>query len=200
MMVTLLMSATGTVWALDSEDIIINKIPQDTKKANNQIVVVGGTAVVKSVSGRVVTLEVIPNTSNGYTVNEKMITVEPMIDPASSRRAGIVAATITVSRVGTTDDYTFTLPEKYAKANVTVRFFKPSEAGVTQIYSLDEITSSTGNYELVCDVNASGFTTIASFSGTLTAQAKADGTFPVIMNLSCPLFTTATDEIGRAHV
>ena len=63
--------------------------------------------------------------------------------------------------------------------------------GQTEITSLSSI-GSTGDYIITDDIDASGFTTIASFSGTLTARAKADGTFPVITNLSAPLFTTAT--------
>ena len=65
--------------------------------------------------------------------------------------------------------------------------------GQTTITSLSQIDSSTGDYIITTDIDASGFTTsIATFSGTLTAQAKADGTFPVISGLKKPLFTTAT--------
>jgi hypothetical protein len=200
MLVALMAGATGNVWAVDltGDDIIINKIPADTKDENDQPVVVAGT-VVKSVSGRVVTLTVTPKSGTDYQINEKMITVEPMVDPAAApRRSSILANTIAVSRVGTTDDYTFTLPEQYSKANVTVRFFKSNaDVNVTQIFSLTDLQaiSGSGSYEIVCDIDASGFNTIASFSGTLTAQAKADGTFPVIMNLTKPLFTTVDGAI-----
>ena len=65
-------------------------------------------------------------------------------------------------------------------------------ADPTEITSLSNIGSS-GDYIITADINASGFTSsIASFTGTLTAQAKSDGTFPVISNLSVPIFTTAT--------
>lgn len=65
--------------------------------------------------------------------------------------------------------------------------------GPTEIDDLSNI-GATGNYIITDDINASGFSSsIATFSGTLTAQAKADGTFPVITNLSRPIFTTATD-------
>ena len=65
----------------------------------------------------------------------------------------------------------------------------------TEITSLSSI-EATGDYIIKSDINASGFSSsIASFSGTLTAQAKTDGTFPVISNLSVPIFTTATDAI-----
>ena len=65
--------------------------------------------------------------------------------------------------------------------------------GQTTITSLSSI-GSTGDYIITDDINASGFSTsIANFSGTLTAQAKSDGTFPVISNLSVPIFGTTTD-------
>ena len=63
----------------------------------------------------------------------------------------------------------------------------------TNITSLSQITDADGHYVITADIDASSFTTsIASFSGILTAQAKADGTFPVISGLTKPLFTTAT--------
>ncbi|MBP5713679.1 MAG: hypothetical protein J6X07_03150, partial [Prevotella sp.] len=62
----------------------------------------------------------------------------------------------------------------------------------TEITSLSDI-GATGNYIIKNDISASGFTTsISTFSGTLTAQAKSDGTFPVITGLTVPIFTTAT--------
>lgn len=67
-------------------------------------------------------------------------------------------------------------------------------AQTTDITSLSEITDANGHYVITQDIDASGFSTsITSFSGTLTAQAKVDGTFPVISGLTVPLFTTATD-------
>ena len=61
----------------------------------------------------------------------------------------------------------------------------------TEITSLSELTES-GNFIIRADINASGYSSLANFTGTLTAQAKDDGTFPVITGLSVPLFTTAT--------
>ena len=64
--------------------------------------------------------------------------------------------------------------------------------GQTTITDLSSIGSS-GNYIITDDIDASGFSaSITTFTGTLTAQAKADGTFPIISNLSVPIFTTAT--------
>ncbi len=51
--------------------------------------------------------------------------------------------------------------------------------------------TATGSYIITADINASGYTNnIADFSGSLTAQAKDDGTYPVISGLSRPLFTS----------
>ena len=67
-----------------------------------------------------------------------------------------------------------------------------AQTQITDVSGLNSITAN-GNYIITSDIDASGFTTsIASFTGTLTAQAKADGTFPVITGLRVPLFTTAT--------
>ena len=71
--------------------------------------------------------------------------------------------------------------------------FLPAAKAQTTISSLTSL-ASTGSFVIVDDIDASDFTTsIASFTGTLTAQAKSDGSFPVISNLSVPIFTTATD-------
>ena len=66
----------------------------------------------------------------------------------------------------------------------------------TEITSLNQI-GTTGDYVITADMDATGFTTsIASFTGTLTAQAfttgDRKGEFPVVSNLSVPIFTTAT--------
>ena len=64
------------------------------------------------------------------------------------------------------------------------------KAQPTIITSLSDLTAD-GDYIITDDISASGYTSIASFTGTLTAQAKDDGSFPVISGLSVPLFTTA---------
>ena len=62
---------------------------------------------------------------------------------------------------------------------------------ITNIAGLNAMTEN-GNYIITADIeDASTYTTKTSFTGTLTAQAKADGTFPVISGLTQPLFTTA---------
>ena len=65
---------------------------------------------------------------------------------------------------------------------------------ITDVAGLNGMTA-TGNYVITDDINAASYNPSlnAAFSGTLTAQAKADGTFPVISGLTQPLFTTVTD-------
>ena len=63
---------------------------------------------------------------------------------------------------------------------------------ITSAAGLNSMTAN-GNYIITQDITLSNdYTTKASFTGTLTAQAKADGTYPVITGLTVPLFTTAT--------
>ena len=68
----------------------------------------------------------------------------------------------------------------------------------TTITSLSTIASDpSGNYIITANIDATGFTSsIASFTGTLTAQAFTSGDhkgeFPVISNLSHPIFVKVT--------
>ena len=77
-----------------------------------------------------------------------------------------------------------------------VVFMGETAWGQTPITSLSEITDSDGSYIITQDISG-GTAGVSTFSGTLTAQAKADGTFPVISGLTQPLFTTVT---GSAHI
>ena len=70
--------------------------------------------------------------------------------------------------------------------------FLPTAKAQTTINSLTSL-ASTGSFVIDDDIDASDFTSsVASFTGTLTALAKSDGSLPVISNLSVPIFTTAT--------
>ena len=53
----------------------------------------------------------------------------------------------------------------------------------TEITSLSDIDASNGNYIITADING-GAPGVSTFTGTLTARAKADGTFPVISGLT----------------
>lgn len=69
----------------------------------------------------------------------------------------------------------------------------PAMKAQTDISSLSDITEDDGNYVIKQDISVpNDFSSISSFTGTLTAQAKSDGTFPVISGLTKPIFTTAT--------
>ena len=70
--------------------------------------------------------------------------------------------------------------------------FVCSNVYATDITSLSSITSN-GDFVITADIDASGYTTLATFTGTITAQAKSDGSFPIISGLTQPLFGTATD-------
>lgn len=67
----------------------------------------------------------------------------------------------------------------------------------TNITSLSTITSDpTGNYRITADIDASGFTSIASFSGTLEAAIDPATHMPYrITNLATPLFDTLTGTV-----
>ena len=66
----------------------------------------------------------------------------------------------------------------------------------TEISTLEGLNgmSASGNYVITDDINATNYnpTMNDAFTGTLTARAKADGTFPVISGLTKPLFETVT--------
>ena len=67
--------------------------------------------------------------------------------------------------------------------------------GQTGIQSLSDITTN-GSYIITADIDASGFSTIASFSGTLEAAIDPATHMPYrIKNLSAPLFTTLTGTV-----
>ena len=78
-------------------------------------------------------------------------------------------------------------------------FLTVSTAGMAQtnITSLSSITSDpTGNYRITADIDASEFTGIASFSGTLEAAIDTNTKMPYrIKNLTAPLFDTLTGTV-----
>jgi len=61
----------------------------------------------------------------------------------------------------------------------------------TTITSLSQINQANGNYVIASDITG-GTAGVSNFTGTLTGQAKTDGTFPVISGLTQPLFNTVT--------
>ena len=149
-----------------------------------------------------VTITVTPN--KGYTIKSGDITVVSTYPPSGSRtdtRSPEIAAPLILLGSDPKDlsaerDYTFIVGSSLG-AWVKEANFKNSREGAkgtpTTITSLGDI-GTTGDYVIKADLNASGFSqSIANFSGTLTAEAKSDGTFPVISGLKVPIFTKATN-------
>lgn len=124
----LLISGAGDAWALSSADIIIEGTTH-------------GTVAVTSVNDatRLVTITVTP--ASGYYVNKSDIIVQKLVDPslASARRTTPdIADALTVYGDNITSypnngTYTFTVPEGYAGALVTVTFtgMNPATATIT---------------------------------------------------------------------
>ena len=69
-----------------------------------------------------------------------------------------------------------------------------AQTTITDVSGLNAMTAN-GNYVITADIDAAGYnpTLNTAFTGTLTAQAKTDGTFPLISGLTRPLFSTVTD-------
>ncbi len=78
-------------------------------------------------------------------------------------------------------------------------FLTVSTAGMAQTNittSLSEITNPAGSYRITADIDASEFTGIASFSGTLEAAIDPATHMPYrIKNLTAPLFDTLTGTV-----
>ena len=176
----LLMSAVGEIRAIESSNIIFSY--DDTK----------GTASLKSdgletvVGGTKVTIIVTPN--DGYSVSEKTILVEKMVDPTNKapRRTPGLSGDLEVNSGNAANEYYFVIPTGYDGAYVTVNFYKKIQ-GFTQISSLDQIPKTqeglAGNYQLIADVSGVS-TSLGEFTGTL------EGGYHTIYGLSAPLFTT----------
>ena len=148
---------------------------------------------------RKVTLTITP--SDGYMTMKGLITAEKMVNADfAPRRAPNLAnkidgemytsgTTTTITRVTYPDvaDYVFSVPDNYQGAYVTVTFVQ-TEANL--ITSLDEITSSSGNYKLAADISGGEVAAAAkSFSGTL------DGNGHKIYNLSKPIFNSLSGTV-----
>ena len=148
-----------------------------------------------------VTITVTPD--KGYTIKSSDITVVSTYTPSASTRAPEIATPLTLigkdpEDLGKERNYDVIVSSTFGIWVQKAKFEKKrdgAKAGddATEITDLSRI-GSTGDYIIKADIDASSFgTSIASFSGTLTAQAKEDGTFPVITGLEVPIFATATD-------
>ena len=191
-MLLLHVCGAAELWAITSADIIIQVMPSG-KEGNGAVTTAPEGKVSASVSGQEVTLTVTPNP--GYKIKTGLIVVEKMVNPdvrSSARRRTPGMGTFELS--GSTDDwvtsateYTFTIPTEYDGAFVTATFVP--EASGNLITSLSEIVDLSGSYVLARDVDASGFASLGTFTGTL------DGQLHTIYNLSAPLFSTLTGTV-----
>jgi len=172
----IVIAGAGNAWAISESDIIINVQP------NKDV----GMVTVTDISGMTVTILASPAT--GYSIDANHILAEKMVDPmAAARRASGFASSLSITSNGA-NSFSFTIPEGYSGAYVTVNFFKDTPNGIT---SLDQIIDLTGTYVLTADVDASGFNGKGEFTGTL------DGGLHKVYNLSKPLFSSTNGAIIR---
>ena len=175
----LVMAGVGNIRAITESDIIINIQPNNS----------AGTVSVTNISGMTVTISATP--ASGYSIDAAHIIAEKMVAPsvAAPRRAPGIASKLDITDNGSTDNggksFSFTIPDGYAGAYVTVTFFE-SITGFTSITSLSQITNPSGNYQITADIDASGFSGLEEFKGTL------DGGLHKIYNLTKPLFSSTS--------
>ena len=123
---TLVIGSIGHAWAIAGSDIIINIQPNNT----------AGTVSVTSIEGMKVTISATP--ASGYSIDAAHIIAEKMVDPfaAAPRRAQGISSKLDITDNGG-NTFSFTIPDGYTGAYVTVNFFKDTPNGIT---SLDQIT------------------------------------------------------------
>lgn len=158
-----------------------------------------------------VTITVIPDKEKGYTISKNDITVVstyPLSDPDAGTRTPEIADNLILYFEGSADAdiddlsaeryYTFKVPSDFGawvkEANFQSGGSKGPSRNVTTITSLNQLTTS-GSFIIIADIDATGYNSLASFTGTLTARPKADGSYPVIRGLRRPLFTKVTDAV-----
>ena len=207
----LLMSGVGNVWSqVTADDIIIQVMPSE-KEGKGSVTDDTYGSVSASVGALTeghyhVTLTVTPK--SGYRTRTALITAEKMIAPSqlSAPRRAPGTGTLTVTGPGSDDswkagdgttgyDYTFDIPSEFHGAYVTVTFVEiPGEGDPIQISTLSELQdiSSTGNYVLIAEIDASSLdASLSEFKGTL------DGKNHTIYNLQHPLFSSTDGAIIR---
>ena len=76
-----------------------------------------------------------------------------------------------------------------------ITYFAQAQTSITDVAGLNAMTA-TGNYIIQADIDASEFTTISSFSGTLEAAVNPTTHTPYcIKNLSVPLFSSLSGTV-----
>ena len=173
--VALVIAGAGNAWAISESDIIINVQPNKD----------AGTVTVTNISGMTVTISAVPAT--GYNIDANHIIAEKMVDAMATRRAPGMSSPLPISG---TNPFSFTIPEGYTGAYVTVNFYQDAPAGFTQITDLSDITDMNGKYQLTADVSGVS-TSLDEFKGTL------DGGLHKIIGSSKPLFASTDGAIIR---
>ena len=174
---SLVVAGTTSVWGITENDIVINVLPNNS----------AGTVTVTNISGMTVTISATPAT--GYYIDASHIIAEKMVDPLAAHHAPGVSSSLPISG---NNPFTFTIPDGYSGAYVTVNFYKKTE-GFIQITSLSEITDMDGKYQLTADVSgiSSSLGQLTEFTGTL------DGGLHKIIGSSAPLFASTDGAIIR---
>ena len=159
------------------------------KDPKNPLTFTDGLAIVTDAEGQIMTISVEP--AKNYAVTSIKAQLTTSADNADTR-TDVDASFIDVKKASESV-YTFEMPKDY-NVRIYVSFESTRKGTIVNITSLDDINPDVDDiYRITEDIDATSFTTsITSFSGTLTAQAKSDGTFPVISNLSVPIFKTVT--------
>ena len=171
-------AGTGHVWAnITKDDIIINVLPNSSAGTVDKT-----TMEIVANSDGTTTVTFTASHTTGYSIDKDHIIAEKMVNAMTPRRTSGIASSLPISG---NNPFTFTIPEGYTGAYVTVTFFKTTTNGIT---SLSQITDLNGTYVLTADINAAGYTSKGDFKGTL------DGGFHKIYNLSEPLFTSTSEN------
>ena len=183
----LAIGATGNVWAVkeytnpgNTLTVKVTRLPQDN----------AGSETV-DFDGRKVTITITP--TGDYKVAK--VVAEGMISPSlAPRRRGLMDNIIYDSKTAGVSGnvHEFTIPdEDYNGASVTITFYKGEVTPITSLEEIDHPEDDTKTYQMVADIDASGWTSIAEFKATL------DGNYHKITNLSTPLFTQVNGGIVK---
>ena len=169
----------------------------------------GGTITVsQETKGDEVTVTLTVSPDQGYTITKGDIKVYATYPPSGTRTPEI-ADNLTLYYNGSEKedvkdpsakrDYTFTIGSNFGvwvkEANFSSDSKGPQRGDPTKITDLSDMSSS-GDYIITADIDASSFNSITSFSGTLEAAINQETHMPYrISNLRTPLFTTLTGTV-----
>ena len=142
-----------------------------------------------------------------YYITSQFIQVEKLLAPANAnaprRRTPGIADYLSVSgpnyvtETSGTGTFSFTVPKDYAGAYVTATFQDASNlVFIDNSTSLPDDPAMNGTYIVVEDIDNASTTlgklntksATTPFSGTFYCEAKADGTFMTLKNVTKPLF------------